>query len=231
MSVIRDLALYATPAKAKASAWFFKTGKGQYGQGDTFIGVTLPEQRIVARKYKDLPLPEIEKLLESPIHEHRLTGFIILVQAFKKADAAGRKKMYEFYLAHAKRANNWDLVDSSAQIVGGYLSDKKDRKILVKLARSKNLWERRIAIVATQELIRNDDFDMTLHIGAMLLSDAHDLIHKAVGWMLREVGKRDEKVEEMFLKKYYKSMPRTTLRYAIERFDSQKRKSYMDGSV
>lgn len=227
MSVVSDLQALGSPAKAKSSAWFFKTGPGQYGEGDVFIGVTVPEQRIVVKRYRDLPLSEIEKLLSSPIHEHRQTGLMILVYAFDQASQKKKKEIYTFYLSHAKRANNWDLVDTSAQIVGKYLLDKKDRSILVKLARSKNLWERRIAIVATHELICANDFVMTLHVAEMLLADTHDLIHKAVGWMLREVGKRDQAVEEVFLQKHYKTMPRTMLRYAIERFSPGQKAFYM----
>jgi 3-methyladenine DNA glycosylase AlkD len=227
MSVVSDLQALGSPTKAKSSAWFFKSGPGQYGEGDIFIGVTVPEQRVVAKRYRDLPLSEIEKLLSSPIHEHRLTALMILVLSFDRADVKKKKEIYSFYLTHAKRANNWDLVDTSAQIVGKFLLGKKDRSILVKLARSKNLWERRIAIVATHELIGANDFVMTLHIAEMLLKDTHDLIHKAVGWMLREVGKRDEKAEEVFLQKHYKTMPRTMLRYAIERFSPSQKAFYM----
>lgn len=227
MTVQSDLQKLASPVKAKSSSWFFKTGKGQYGEGDTFIGITVPEQRIVAKKYKDLPLSDIEKLLKSHIHEHRLTGLMILAYAFEKADVAKRKQIYNFYLAHATCANNWDLVDSSAHIVGMYLLDRKDRKILVTLARSKNLWERRIAIVATHVFIKQKDFVMTFHIADMLMKDTHDLIHKAVGWMLREAGKRDQESEEIFLEKYHKTMPRTMLRYAIERFSESKRRHFM----
>lgn len=220
MTVVSDLQKFASPAKAKSSAWFFKTGPGQYGEGDVFIGVTVPDQRKVANRYKDLPLVEIEKLLSSPIHEHRLTALIIL--AGKTVD----KEIYDFYFRHTDRINNWDMVDLSAQIVGKYLQDK-DRNMLRKLAVSKNLWERRIAIVATHTFIKANDFATTFTIAEILLKDAHDLIHKAVGWMLREVGKRDQEAEEKFLKKYYKTMPRTMLRYAIERFSEKKRHEYL----
>lgn len=223
MTVQSDLQKLGSPDKAKSSAWFFKTGKGQYGEGDVFIGITVPEQRVVAKKYKDLSLTEIEKLLGSPIHEHRLTGLMILVLSFKKFP----KEVFDFYLMHTDRVNNWDLVDSSAHIVGMYLADKTDRNILVKLATSNNLWERRIAIVATQTFIRSDDFSMTFKIAELLMNDTHDLIHKAVGWMLREAGKRDQTAEEVFLQKHYKTMPRTMLRYAIERFSPDKKSFYM----
>lgn len=222
MTVVSDLQKLVSPAKAKASACFFKTGPGQYGEGDVFIGVTVPEQRIVAKKYKDLSLIEIEKLLESPIHEHRLTGLIIL--AGKRLS----KVLFDFYLAHTDCVNNWDLVDSSASyIVGEWLVDKKDRSILYKLAQSKNFWERRIAIISTGAFIARKDFTDTLAISKLLLHDKHDLIHKAIGWMLREVGKRDQAKEEKFLKKHYKTMPRTMLRYSIERFSESKRHEYL----
>lgn len=221
MTVQTDLQKLSSPAKAKSSAWFFKTGKGQYGEGDVFIGVTVPEQRIVAKKYKDISLLEIEKLLKSSIHEHRLTGLLILAQ--KKLS----KEIYDFYLAHTDCVNNWDLVDSSASyIVGEWLVDK-NRNILYELARSKNLWERRIAIISTGVFIKNNDFTDTFAIAELLLHDTHDLIHKAVGWMLREAGKRDQDAEEEFLRKHYKTMPRTMLRYAIEKFSEDKRHEYL----
>jgi len=229
MSVQSDLASYASPTKAKASQWFFKTGKGQYGEGDQFIGVTVPEQRLVAKKHAGLTLAEIATLLDSPIHEHRLTALFILVSAYAKGTEEKKKEVYNFYLAHAKRMNNWDLVDSSAgYIVGEWLSTRQnDRKILYQLAKSKDLWERRIAIIATQAFIKRSDFADTLAIAEMLLPDTHDLIHKAVGWMLREVGKKDIEAEERFLKVHHKTMPRTMLRYAIEKFPLAKREYYM----
>lgn len=225
MRIQEDLQKLASPSRAKSSAWFFKTGKGQYGEGDRFIGVTVPQQRVVAKKYKDLPLSEIEKLLRSPIHEHRLTGLLILVSAFNKS----KKQVYDFYLKHTEKINNWDLVDSSASyIVGEWLLDKpKERKILHTLAKSKNLWERRIAIVSSGAFINHGEFAETFAIAELLLKDSHDLIHKAVGWMLREVGKRDQDAEEVFLRKYYNIMPRTMLRYAIERFSESKRHEYL----
>jgi 3-methyladenine DNA glycosylase AlkD len=228
MSVQTDLQKLANPKKAAFVAGYFKTGKGQYGEGDVFLGITVPAQRAIAKNYLHLTPSEIKTLLYSKIHEHRLTGFMILAAKFKKANAAERTEIYKFYLANATQANNWDLVDSSAHIVGGYLLDKpKERAILTKLAQSKNLWERRIAIVGTQTLIGAHDFDMTIHIAELLLTDTHDLIHKAVGWMLREVGKRDQEMEEAFLKKHYKTMPRTMLRYAIERFPETLRAFYL----
>ena len=219
-----DLRKLANPGKAKILQRFFKTGKGEYGEGDVFLGITVPETRAIAKKYKHIELEEVKELLDSRIHEERLAGLLILVEKYKK----DRKKIYEFYLKNTKAINNWDLVDlTSHEILGDYLLDR-DRGVLYRLARSKSIWERRIAIVATYEFIRNNQFDDTLRISEILLEDKHDLIHKAVGWMLRETGKRNQKAEERFLKKYCKKMPRTMLRYAIEKFDAKKRKSYME---
>lgn len=231
MSTVQsDLKKYASAKRAKASLWFFKTGKGQYGEGDIFIGVSVPHQRRVARLHRDLPLADVEKLLRSPVHEHRLTALFILVDSYRHADIPGKERIYTFYLSHTICVNNWDLVDSSAgYIVGEWLADKKsERKILYLLSKSKNIWERRIAIIATQAFIVRNDFADTLKIAETLLSDTHDLIHKAVGWMLREVGKRDQTVEEAFLKTHYRKMPRTMLRYAIEKFSSEKKAFYME---
>jgi 3-methyladenine DNA glycosylase AlkD len=228
--VAAALRALATPEKAKASAWFFKTGPGQYGEGDQFIGVTVPEQRQVAKRFQGLPLTEVEKLIQSPIHEERLTGLIILVGQFAKGDDALREQIYNFYLAHTANVNNWDLVDSSAeQIVGGYLNDK-DRYILERLARSDSLWERRIAIIATFHYIKQGQSEWTFRIADLLMNDKHDLIHKAVGWMLREVGKKcGHDVLEAYLKDRYLRMPRTMLRYSIEHFDPAKRQRYIHG--
>jgi len=226
-NVIKNLKVLGTPAKAKASSWFFKTGKGQYGCGDIFFGVTVPEQRRVAKKYKNLPLTEISKLLQSEIHECRQTALLILVGQYKKADEKKRDIIAKFYLSHSKRVNNWDLVDLSAHSILGQYLLKRDRKILYKFARSKNLWQRRIAIISTFPLIREGGYDDTLKIAEILLKDSHDLIHKAVGWALREVGNRSPHMEEVFLKKYAPIMPRVTLRYAIEKFPEKKRKKYL----
>jgi 3-methyladenine DNA glycosylase AlkD len=216
-----------TSQKAKASAWFFKTGEGHYGHGDVFYGVTVPEQRRVAKEFKTASLREIAKLLASSIHECRLTALLILVGQYQRADKKIKARIAKFYVAHAKQINNWDLVDSSASyILGAELTDKK-RDILYTFARSKNLWERRIAIVSTQAFIRHDDFIDTFKIAELLISDTHDLIHKATGWMLREVGKRDQRALERFLQKHAPLMPRTMLRYAIEKFPEKKRKAYL----
>jgi 3-methyladenine DNA glycosylase AlkD len=232
IDIKKDLHSFASPTKAKKSARFFKTASGQYGHGDLFIGVTVPEVRSVAKKFFDLPLTDIQKLLQSKIHEERLLALILLVNRFKKASEKERKTIYEFYIKNTKYINNWDLVDTSAgYIVGGFLHDKP-KTILKKLARSTNLWERRIAIIATFYDIYQGKSEETFKIATILINDEHDLIHKAVGWMLREVGKRcGESIEESFLEKYYRSMPRTMLRYAIERFPKNKRKQYLDGTI
>jgi 3-methyladenine DNA glycosylase AlkD len=212
---------------------FFKTRKGQYGEGDVFYGLTVPQSRKIVAKYKTLPLPDVEKLLKSKVHEERLIALLILVAQFPKADDAMKKKIFEFYLAHTKYINNWDLVDLSAdKIVGEYLKDK-DRTILQKLAKSDLLWDRRISIIATFQFIKDlKESKDTFVIADILLTDKHDLIQKAVGWMLREVGKRvSENDEEAFLKTRYQKMPRTMLRYAIERFPEEKRKAYLGGEI
>lgn len=208
---------------------FFKTGPGQYSEGDIFIGLRVPTTRLLIKGYEFLELSEIQKLLSSKIHEHRLAALLILVKKFSGADEALRKKIYELYLKNSKNINNWDLVDSSAEhIVGGYLADKS-KAILKKLAKSKLLWERRIAVLATFHYIKKGRAQENFEIAQMLLKDEHDLIHKAVGWMLREVGKRCSRpMEETFLKKHYKMMPRTMLRYAIEHFPADLKKFYMN---
>ncbi len=209
---------------------FFKTGEGEYGFGDIFVGLTVPRSRQLAVKYKDLDFNDILTLLKSPIHEERLIALLILVHQYEKEELLQRR-IYEFYLKNTKYINNWDLVDlSSDKIVGAYLIDKP-KDVLVKLSKSKNLWERRIAILATYNFIKNKMFDDTLLIAQNLVDDKNDLIQKAVGWMLREVGKRDIKKEEQFLKKYYKTMGRTALRYAIEKFPQSLRKKYLLGQI
>ena len=224
----KDLRKLADAEKAKILQRFFKTGKGEYGEGDIFLGIVVPNQRKVANKHKDLSLKDIFVLLNSKIHEHRLTSLFILVNKYKRADKGTKKEIFDFYLKNTKNINNWDLVDLSApNIVGDYLLNKP-KDILYKLAKSKNIWERRISILATASFIRNNKFDDILKISEILLKDEHDLIHKGAGWMLREVGKRNKTVEERFLKKYCKKMPRTMLKYAIERFPENRRKFYLD---
>lgn len=219
--VIQAIRDQANPEKAKFLARYFKTGKGEYGEGDVFLGLTVPQIRTIAKKYKDLPLSQIEKLLQSKFHEYRLTALIILTH--KKLT----KEIVDLYLQNTKYVNNWDLVDlSSHEILGTFLLDKP-RKILYTLAKSKNIWERRIAVISTFAFLRKNDISDSLKLAELLVHDSHDLMHKAVGWMLREIGKVDQEAEEDFLKKYYKVMPRTMLRYAIERFSSQKRQEYL----
>jgi 3-methyladenine DNA glycosylase AlkD len=215
---------------AKFLQGFFKTGAGQYGEGDIFLGIRVPAVRMLAKEYKDVPLNKVSTLLKSPYHEIRLFSLISLVYAFSEANEAAQNKIYITYLANTRYINNWDLVDLSApNIVGAYLFTR-NRKPLYQLAKSKSLWERRIAILATFYFIKNKQFDDALKIAEILLQDKEDLIHKAVGWMLREIGKRDIKSEETFLQKHCRIMPRTMLRYAIERFTPSKRKMYLKGT-
>lgn len=217
----------AKKEKAEILQRFFKTGPGQYGEGDIFIGIMVPQARKAVALFSDLPYSEIKKLLSSQIHEERLVALLILVRRFHKGSETDRKRIYELYLKSTRWINNWDLVDlSSHHIVGAYLLDKPEGP-LFKLARSTDLWEKRISIVSTYAFIRANRFDETIKIAGILLHDEHDLIHKAVGWMLREVGKRDMAIEEKFLKKHYRHMPRTMLRYAIERFPEPLRLKYL----
>ncbi|MDD5254915.1 MAG: DNA alkylation repair protein [Candidatus Omnitrophica bacterium] len=217
------------PAKAKILQGFFKTGPGEYAEGDIFLGVEVPVLRSLANQYSGLSLSETLRLLASGIHEERLLALLLLILRYQKSGRSGRHKVYKAYLRHTRYINNWDLVDLTArQIVGDYLYDK-EKAVLYRLARSASLWERRIAIVATFHFIERKQFRDTFKVAEALLSDEHDLIHKAAGWMLREVGKRDRAAEERFLKKHYKTMPRTMLRYAIERFPERTRKAYLNG--
>lgn len=223
--VVRALRLMATEERARANRRYFKTGRGEYGEGDKFLGVTVPATRVVAKQATLLSFAEIQKLLTSPLHEVRLCGVLILVAQFNSAGELNRKKIYNEYLLHIPTAiNNWDLVDTSApNIVGAWLNDKP-KVVLAKLANSKNLWERRVAIVATLFFIRAGDYTEAFRIADILLNDKHDLIHKATGWMLREVGKNSgQDVLEEYLLPRVGHMPRTMLRYALERFPKQKR--------
>ena len=210
-------------------AWFFKTGKGQYGEGDKFIGITVPAQRKIAVRYRKLPLAEIARLLESRIHEHRFTALEILVLQYEAGEAAARQAIFDFYLEHTARINNWDLVDTSAPYIVGEHLASRPRKILYRLAKSSNLWERRIAVVATLMFIRAGDLEDTFAIARLLLGDGHDLIQKAIGWMLRETGKRSKQALLDFLQTNYSRMPRTSLRYAIERFPQAERNRILKG--
>ncbi len=222
-----ELRKISNPAKGKFLQRFFKTGKGQYAEGDKFLGINVPAQRVIAKKYRDLPLSEVQKLLNSPFHEHRFTAAEILVDKYDKADVKLKKNIASFYLKNAKRFNNWDLVDTSATYILGPQLLNADKKIIYKLVRSKNIWERRIAVLTTFHFIREFRFDDTLKLAKILLTDKHDLMHKAVGWMLREIGKRDRVVETEFLNEHVKQMPRTMLRYAIEHYPKAERLKYL----
>lgn len=217
--------------RAKVSQRFFKTGPGEYGEGDIFLGIKVPDLRKLAKEYQDIPLPDVRHLLKSPVHEERLFALFVLVQAYAKGDESVKEKIYELYLKHTRFVNNWDLVDTSAEHIVGHFLVNRSKEPLYGLAQSPVLWERRIAIMSTFHFVKRHEFVETLKISKMLLSDAEDLIHKAVGWMLREVGKRDLQTEEEFLKRYYKKMPRTMLRYAIERFPEPKRQRYLKGKI
>jgi len=229
----KDLRSSQRPGKAKILMRFFKTGKGEYGEGDEFLGLMTDETRSVAKKYFDLPLADISKLLASKLHEERVVAVMILAKRLNKADLSGKKEIYDFYFENISGINNWDLVDSSAPIiVGGYLYlSGETREVLYKLVKSNNLWKKRIAMMATFYFIKERDFSDALKIAEILVNDSHDLIHKAVGWMLREVGNRDIGTEEKFLEKYYKQMPRTMLRYAIEKFPEEKRQKCLKGKI
>ena len=213
--------------KAKVLRRFFKTGIGEYAEGDLFLGVTVPVLRKLAKQFKDIELKSAVKLLRSAIHEERLLALLILILKYRNSNLKDKGEIYRIYLENTKYINNWDLVDVTAKhIVGDYLRDK-DKKVLYGLAKSSLLWERRIAILSTFHFIENNQFEETIKIAEILLLDRHDLMHKAVGWMLREIGKRNQKAEEEFLLRHYKKMPRTMLRYAIERFDAEKKRFYM----
>jgi 3-methyladenine DNA glycosylase AlkD len=217
----------ASPDMAAILQGFFKTGPGQYGAGDVFLGIKIPPLRALAKQHRDADLATIESLLASKFHEERMLALLLLMQFYQAADEAGKQAAYDLYLASTRHINNWDLVDVSApHIIGKHLQDRP-RKVLQRMAKSESLWERRIAMVSTLHFIRRNDFTDALHIAEMLLDDVHDLMHKAVGWMLREVGKRDQKTLETFLQQHYPRLPRTTLRYAIERFDQPLRQQYL----
>jgi 3-methyladenine DNA glycosylase AlkD len=230
LALREELQKLKSPTKAKVFQGFFKTGEGQYGYGDIFLGITVPQSRKLAIQFKELPFDQIKKLLISKIHEERLIALLILVHNFEKGSEEKRKEIFDFYLSHTQYINNWDLVDVSAdKIVGGFGGSS----VLSLLAHSASIWERRIAIIATFQLIKEKkEYEETFKVAEILLQDKHDLIHKAVGWMLREVGKRcSQEAEEMFLKKHYQTMPRTMLRYAIERFPIELREKYLNGKI
>ena len=228
--VIKALKTLATEDRRKTNEWFFKTNKGQYGYGDIFLGVRVPDVRDIAKRFSQtITLKELTELIKNPIHEVRLCALIILVNKYNKEKS---DRIYHYYLKHLNSVNNWDLVDTSApHIVGDYLNKNPEKsKILLEFSRSENLWIRRISIVSTLAFIKNNEFNKTLEIAKLLLSDDHDLIHKAVGWMLREIYKRDEVLIKRFLRQNYAQIPRTTLRYAIERMDKEERLLYLKGN-
>lgn len=226
----KELKASATRAWAEKMQSYFKSSKGEYAEGDVFIGVTMPRMREVAKLHRGLSGSALKKLLKSKVHEERLTALLILVEQYAGAGKEEREKLYAFYLDNLKYVNNWDLVDTSApRILGAHLL-KKDKSILMELAASESIWDRRVAIISTLFFIRKGLYTHTLKLSKRLLKDESDLIHKATGWMLREVGKRDTLVLENFLKKHYKAISRTTLRYAIERFEEGKRKAFLKGT-
>ncbi|MFA5020055.1 MAG: DNA alkylation repair protein [Candidatus Pacearchaeota archaeon] len=230
-TLLTDLKNLENKEKSVQLSRYFKTGKGEYGEGDIFLGLTSQQIKDVSKKYINLNLEELNKLLTSNIHEHRATALRILTYKFNKSNEQEKENIFNFYLKNTKNINNWDLVDLSAPNIAGTFLFDKDKEVLYKLAKSKNLWEKRISIISTYAFIRNNEFKDTLAISEILLKDPHDLIHKAVGWMLREIGKKDIKAEEEFLQKHYKAMPRTMLRYAIEKFPEEKRQGYLKGNV
>ena len=232
MKAIEEIRSLADKERAIHSKKFFKTGKGEYGYGDIFLGVRTPQIRSIAKKNISISTTEMKTLIKSKYHEERLLGLIILVNKYSKAkDEKVRNQLYKIYVSSFKYVNNWDLVDVTCpHVIGKHLMDK-ERSILYSWARSEDLWTKRIAIVSTHWFIRKNDLDDTFKIAEILLNDEHDLIHKAVGWMLREAGKRDLEKEEIFLKKHYKNMPRTMLRYSIEKFPEPKRQKYLKGTI
>jgi 3-methyladenine DNA glycosylase AlkD len=223
----KELYALADPADAKFLQGFFKTGPGQYGAGDKFLGLRVPDMRRLVREYPDLEDSQALEMLRSRWHEERLLALLFLVRSYRRGDKAVRATVHRAYLANTRYINNWDLVDASAHYIVGQHLEARNIRLLERLARSDDIWERRIAIVATFHFIRAGEFRPTLKIAKLLVDDTHDLIHKAVGWMLREVGKRDRRVLDTFLRKHYRTMPRTMLRYAIERHPERVRKQYL----
>ena len=227
-NIRRALRRHRNKEKAKTFRRFFKTGPGEYAEGDIFLGVTVPVLRRLAKQFQELELKSVVELLKSPIHEERLLALLVLILQYRKSDADHKSRIYRVYLKHTRYINNWDLVDITAKhIVGDFLRDR-DRGVLYELARSASLWDRRIAILSTFHFIENHQFEETIKIAELLLSDRQDLIHKAVGWMLREVGKRNLETEEKFLKRHHRIIPRTMLRYAVEKFPEPKRRKYLN---
>ena len=229
--ILARLRQLGDPEHARFVEGYFRTGPGEYGEGDQFLGIRVPALRALVREYRGVPLGEAAELLRSPWHEARLLALLLLADAYARGTPETREAIYRLYLSQTARINNWDLVDSSApNIVGAHL-EAGDRAVLERLARSESLWERRIAILATQHFIRRGDFGTTLRIAEMLVDDPHDLIHKAVGWMLREIGNRDRAAEEAFLRRHHRTMPRTMLRYAVEKFPPDLRQAYRRGEM
>ena len=229
--ITKALHALSQPSIAAHSKRFFKTGKGEYSETDQFLGIRVPILRKQAQLCQHIDLEQIQLLLNSPYHEIRLCALFILILKFQKADEKGKTDIYHLYLDNTANINNWDLVDSSAYKILGVYLENKDKTILYDLCQSENLWERRISIIATLHFIKSHQFADTLKLSQQLLTDEHDLIHKAVGWMLREIGNRDLTVEQKFLRKHYQKMPRTMLRYAIEKFPQSERKRYLQGTV
>ncbi len=229
-AVSQTLQSLADPTLAEHHQHFFKTGQGQYGEGDLFLGIKVPAIRDVVKNTGSIGLAEVEKLLDSPYHEVRFAGFMFLVWDFKKAKTEeAKRQVFDFYIDHTHKANNWDLVDCSCRdVVGAYLLDKTDRSILYHLAESENLWEQRIAIISTWTFIKYKQYNDTLALSEKMMHHPHDLMHKAIGWMLREIGKKDRDVLTDFLAKHSKTMPRTTLRYAIEHYSLKERMQWME---
>lgn len=228
-----DLLTLADPKKSRHYMGYFKSGPGEYSEEDQFLGISVPDQRKVARKYKDMPLSEVQKFIQHEIHECRLTAVLLLVYRIESSDYEVLEEVVDFYLRNLEYVNNWDIVDSSCRHILGPFLENKERDLLYDLARSEDLWKKRISIVTCYHFIRDHDFGDTLAIADILLNDEHDLIQKAVGWMLREVGNRDQETEELFLQEddRYRNMPRTMLRYAIEKFDKPLRKQYLSGDI
>lgn len=227
-----ELKQAGNPERAKILQRYFKTGKGEYGERDIFLGITVPEQRKIAKRFYDnLSLSEVQTLLNSRIHEERFTALEILNFKYSSSAEKEKRKIIGFYLKNTAKINNWDLVDTSAPYLLGDFLNNKDKSILYKFAKSEDLWKKRISIIATYHFIKNNQFHDTLKIAEILLNDKHDLIQKAVGWMLREIGKRNQEVLETFLKNNCKNMPRTMLRYSIEKFPQEKRQAYLSGLI
>lgn len=227
-AALRDL---ADPKIAAHSARFFRSGKGEYGEGDCFLGIRVPAVRKQVREFRDAPFRAVIAMLRSSYHEERLFAVLLLADQYRRGDPDSRKRIYDAYMANRAFVNNWDIVDSSAHLIVGPQLEQGDRSVLSELAVSRSLWDRRIAMMATYHYIRKGDYSDAICLAGLLRDDEHDLIHKVVGWMLREIGNRDRSVEEAYLKKHYRKMPRTMLRYAIEKFPETRRRAYLDGTI